>query len=403
MKFYSLLLLAPIVFSRNYIVVLKKETQFSDLVNHFVFIQQVQNVQPIDIFEISDFRGYTGDFEEHQIDQIKSDPVIDFIEEDILLHAYNLEVEHNSPWNLQRVSHRKGCNVEDPFGNIHLESDTCVLDYLYDSNDGKGVTVYVIDTGIFPTHEEFEGRASYGKSFIAGSRESNDENGHGTHCSSIVAGKTFGIAKAAEVVGVKVLDENGSGSLSGVIKGIEWVTKQKTVKKVASMSLGGGSSRALDMAVNSAVDSGIFMVVAAGNENSDACNSSPAGASKVISVGATDSDDSRAYYSNVGRCVSIFAPGSDIISAWIGDEKSTNTISGTSMACPHVSAVVASLLSRPEYENFTPAQMKEEIIKLSTKGAIYMNSKIKSENRLLYSNPPVRKEEFKLDFFMQWS
>lgn len=162
----------------------------------------------------------------------------------------------------------------------------------------------------------------------------------GTHCSGILAGSKYGVSKKAKVVGVRVLDANGSGSTSGVLKGIEWVVNQhksnQKSKSVASMSLGGGYSRVLNAAVNNAVDAGVFFVVAAGNEANNACNSSPASAVNAITVGATDIDDNLAWFSNTGSCVNILAPGVEILSAWIGNRKSTNVISGTSMSTPFI-------------------------------------------------------------------
>lgn len=313
---------------KKYIVVLKNDLNYSSLFTHFTLLKNATSTVQPRIFEFPKFQGYIGNFQESQIQDITSDPAVDYIEEDQPVHSFSLEVEHNSPWGLDRVSHRKPsiCNNE-------LKTN-CSRDYLYDSNDGSAVTVFIIDTGLFVDHSDFDGRASFGPSFITG-EDSNDGNGHGTHCAGTIGGKTYGIAKKAKLVGVRVLDKNGSGSMSGVLQGVEWVTKQKlknsSSKMVISMSLGGGRSRALDATVNAAVDTGIFVVTAAGNDADDACKSSPAGAAEVVTVGSTDSEDNRSSFSNVGKCVDIFAPGSDITSVWIGKKDSINTISGTSM------------------------------------------------------------------------
>lgn len=314
------------VSAKKYLVVLKNDVSYTNLFTHFNLL----NNNPT-VFEFEDFKGYISNFEESQVSAVANDPAVDFIEEDQPVQNFNLQVEHNSPWGLNRVSHHEKSTCEDY--EIETDEPTCSRDYLYDSNDGNGVTVFVVDTGIYADHSDFEGRAFYGPSFVG--KDSKDENGHGSHCAGTIGGKTYGIAKKAKLVGVRVLDENGSGSMSGVLKGVEWVTQQQrknsSSKMVISMSLGGGKSRVLDMAVNAAIDAGVFVSVAAGNSNEDACNSSPAGAAKVVTVGATDSEDNRSYFSNVGKCVDIFAPGSDITSVWIGDRDETNSISGTSM------------------------------------------------------------------------
>lgn len=309
---------------KQYVVVLKNDLTISSLFNHIEKLSLLEGVKPR-IFEFPTLQGYISHFQESQIQEIMNDPAVSYVEEDQLVHANLLEIEHNSPWGLDRVSHRKGSTCLNT---------NCTRDYLYDSNDGTSVTVFVIDSGIFVDHSDFEGRASFGPSFIPG-EDANDGNGHGSHCAGTIGGKTYGIAKKVKLVGVRVLDENGSGSMAGVLQGVEWVTHQQlknsSSKMVISMSLGGGKSRALDAAVNAAVDTGVFVVTAAGNDNEDACNSSPAGAAEVITVGSTDNEDNRSYFSNVGKCVDIFAPGSDIRSVWIGKNDSTNTISGTSM------------------------------------------------------------------------
>jgi len=227
---------------------------------------------------------------------------------------------------------------------------------------GEGVTAYVIDTGINIKHVEFEGRARWGKT-IPQNDVDEDGNGHGTHCAGTIASAKYGVAKKAELVAVKVLGSGGSGSMADVVGGVLWAVEdakkatkamamnpsstkaQKHKGFVANMSLGGGKSPSLDKAVNGAVTSGMHFGVAAGNENQDACNVSPAGASNPITVGASTLNDLRASFSNVGKCVDVFAPGLNILSTWNTGNQSTNTISGTSMASPHVVGMLAYLLS----------------------------------------------------------
>jgi len=246
------------------------------------------------------------------------------------------------------------------------------------------VTAYVIDTGTNVDHVDFEGRAKWGKTIPSGDPD-EDGNGHGTHCSGTVAGKKFGVAKKAHVKAVKVLRSNGSGSMSDVVKGVEWAAtdhKKNEGKKgnkgsVANMSLGGGKSPTLDLAVNAAVDAGIHFAVAAGNDNANSCNYSPAAADKAVTVGASTLGDERAYFSNFGKCTDIFAPGLNIQSTWIGSKYATNTISGTSMASPHICGLLAYYLSlQPSSDSayavadISPKKLKAQMIGVATKNIL---------------------------------
>ena len=291
----------------------------------------------------------------------------------------NSTTEKNAPWGLARISHRDGLR----FSTFDK--------YLYSADGGDGVDVYVIDTGTNYKHVDFEGRASWGKTIPSGDAD-EDGNGHGTHCSGTIAGKKFGVAKKAKIVAVKVLRSNGSGSMSDVVKGVEWAAnshsakveaaKKKEGKKgfkgsAANMSLGGGKSPTLDLAVNAAVDAGIHFAVAAGNDNADSCNYSPASAEKAVTVGATDLYDARAYFSNYGKCNDIFAPGVKILSTWKGSKYATNTISGTSMASPHIAGLLAYFLSlQPSKESdyavaaITPKKLKQNLMSIATQNKI---------------------------------
>jgi cerevisin len=272
------------------------------------------------------------------------------------------------------MSHRKGLTFSD------------YNRYLYAADAGEGVDVYIIDTGTNIDHVDFEGRAHWGKTIPANDVD-EDGNGHGTHCSGTVAGKKYGVAKKANVYAVKVLKSNGSGTMSDVVKGVEWAAtahleKVKKGKKgfkgsAANMSLGGGKSPALDRAVDGAVNAGIHFAVAAGNDNADSCSYSPASAALAVTVGASSLDDSRAYFSNYGPCNDIFAPGLNILSAWVGSKYATNTISGTSMAAPHIAGLLAYYLSlQPASDSayavaeITPKKLKENIISVATEGAL---------------------------------
>ena len=288
------------------------------------------------------------------------------------------ETEKNAPWGLARISHRDSLS----FGTWNK--------YLYAKDGGEGVDVYVIDTGTNYKHVDFEGRAHWGKTIPANDAD-EDGNGHGTHCSGTVAGKKYGVAKKANVYAVKVLRSNGSGTMSDVVKGVEWaaqahlkaVAEAKDGKKkgfkgsAANMSLGGGKSTTLDLAVNAAVDAGIHFAVAAGNDNADSCNYSPAAAENAVTVGASQLDDGRAYFSNYGKCNDIFAPGVNVLSTWIGSEHATNSISGTSMASPHIAGLLAYMLSlQPAKDSayavadITPKKLKANLISIATEGAL---------------------------------
>ena len=288
------------------------------------------------------------------------------------------DLEKQAPWGLARISHREPLS----FGTYNK--------YLYAHDAGVGVDVYVIDTGCNIEHADFGGRAHWGKTIPSGDAD-EDGNGHGTHCSGTVGGSKYGVAKNATIYAVKVLRSNGSGTMADVVKGVEWaanshleqVKKAKDGKRkgfkgsAANMSLGGGKTQTLDNAVNAAVDAGIHFAVAAGNDNADACNYSPAAASKAITVGASALDDSRAYFSNWGKCTDVFAPGLSILSTWIGSKYAVNTISGTSMASPHICGLVAYYLSlQPAADSdyavpaISPETLKANLLKVATVGAL---------------------------------
>ena len=287
-------------------------------------------------------------------------------------------VEKSAPWGLARISHRDSLS----FGTFNK--------YIFAEDGGEGVDVYVIDTGANTDHVDFEGRAHWGKT-IPENDEDLDGNGHGTHCSGTIAGKKYGVAKKANVYAVKVLRSNGSGTMSDVVMGVEWAAKAHSKKveaakngkgkgfkgSVANMSLGGGKSRTLDLAVNAAVDAGIHFAVAAGNDNADACSYSPASAENAVTVGASTLADERAYFSNFGKCTDVFAPGLNILSTWIGSKYAVNTISGTSMASPHIAGLLAYFLSlQPSKDSsfaipeITPKKLKEDLVRIATKGTL---------------------------------
>ncbi len=216
-------------------------------------------------------------------------------------------------------------------GLDRIDQRNLPLDNNYSANfDGTGVTAYVIDTGVNNAHVEFGGRSVSGYDFVDNDADASDCNGHGTHVAGTIGGSLYGVAKNVNLVGVRVLSCTGSGSTSGVIAGVDWVAANASGPSVANMSLGGGQSVALDSAVQSAVQSGVSFMLAAGNSNADACNYSPARVASGVTVGSTTSTDARSSFSNWGSCVDVFAPGSQIKSAWY--DGGYKTISGTSMA-----------------------------------------------------------------------
>jgi len=288
-----------------------------------------------------------------------------------------LDTQNPSPsWGLDRIDQR----------SLPLNSTFTA------TAQGSGVDTYIVDTGIYASHTEFTGRLAAGFSSIADSNGTNDCNGHGTHVAGTTAGTTYGIAKSATLIPVRVLDCSGSGSNSGVIAGLDWIVAHHISGKAAvvNMSLGGGASTALDTAVQNVINDGIVMVVAAGNSNVDACNTSPARATNALTVGATgqystgETTDSRSSYSNYGPCLDIFAPGSRITSSWIGGSAAISTISGTSMAAPHVAGVAAVLFGR--YPSSTASQIASMLRTAATPNVV-IGPGTGSPNYLLYLDP----------------
>jgi len=320
----------------------------------------------VDFVYDSALSGFAGNFSEQAIFGLSHNPNVEYIEADqvVAIDA----TQSPATWGLDRIDQR----------NLPLSNS-----YTYNFT-GAGVTAYIIDTGIRVTHNEFGGRASSGYDFVDNDSNTDDCNGHGTHVAGTVGGGTYGVAKGVSLVGVRVLNCSGSGTTSGVIAGINWVTSNHAAKAVANMSLGGGMSTALDNAVSNSIASGVVYAIAAGNSNRDACKFSPARTPSAITVGATTSTDARASYSNYGSCLDIFAPGSSITSSWYTSNTATNTISGTSMATPHVAGVVALYL---EGHSGTPQQVRDAIVGAATANVVGSAGR-NSPNLLLYSLVP---------------
>ncbi|WP_426362181.1 S8 family serine peptidase [Streptomyces sp. E-08] len=252
--------------------------------------------------------------------------------------------------------------------------------YTYPDAGGEGVTAYVIDTGVRITHQDFGGRAAHGFDAVDNDDTADDGNGHGTHVAGTIAGTSHGVAKKARIVAVRVLDDNGSGTTEQVVAGIDWVTKNHSGPSVANMSLGGGADEALDAAVQRAIASGVTFAVAAGNESSDAGQGSPSRVPEALTVASSTKDDEQSDFSNFGAVVDLYAPGSEITSDWNDSDTGVKTISGTSMATPHVTGAAALYLAA--HPSATPAETAAALTGTATPDAI-KNATSGTANKLL--------------------
>jgi len=311
--------------------------------------------------------GFAGSISEAARDGLMRDNRVLRVERDGIVTTSST-VQKNATWGLDRIDQRE----------LPLDGN-----YVY-QNEGSNVNAYIIDTGIRYSHNEFQGRAFFG--FDAFDEDGDDCNGHGTHVAGSVGGALYGVAKNVDLIAVRVLNCTGSGTFSGVIAGMDWVAESANGASVANMSLGGGSNQSVDDAVGRLFEAGIPTIVAAGNGNrggreQNACDYSPAGAEHAYTIGATSGNDSKTSWSNYGDCVNMFAPGASITSAWHTSNSATNTISGTSMAAPHVAGVAALYL-----QNNTNASVQDvytAISESSTKN-IVTNSRT-GNNHLVYS------------------
>ncbi|KAJ5494603.1 hypothetical protein N7463_010690 [Penicillium fimorum] len=282
-------------------------------------------------FDINGLKGYTANFDDATVKSIADDPSVKYVEPDMIVNATKNVVQADAPsWGLTRISSK----TPD------------ATDYVYDSTAGEGIVVYGVDTGIDIENADFGGRAEWGSNQV--DDDDTDGNGHGTHTASTAVGTKYGVAKKATIVAVKVLDADGSGTNSQVIAGMDWAVKDAesrgvTGKSVMNMSLGGSVSQAMNDAAANVVKGGIFLSVAAGNEAEDASNSSPASAPEVCTIAASTSSDGSASFSNFGSLVDLYAPGEGITAAFPGG--SAETLSGTSMAAPHVAGAAAYLMA----------------------------------------------------------
>ena len=307
-------------------------------------------------------KGFAAELPEQAVEALSRNPNVAYIELDSVVWA--TATQSPATWGLDRIDQRA----------LQLNNA-----YTYE-HTGNGVTAYIIDTGIRVDHTDFKGRASSGYDAVDGG-SADDCNGHGTHVAGTVGGESYGVAKDVHLVAVRVLNCSGSGTTSGVIAGIDWVTTHHTGPSIANMSLGGSASASLDTAVRNSIAAGISYAVSAGNNGRNACSFSPARVPEAMTIGATDSTDTKASWSNYGDCVDWFAPGVSITSAWYTSTTATNTISGTSMASPHAAGVAALYLQA--YPAATPQQLRDALFDATSKG-IVANSKTVN-NHLLYS------------------
>ncbi len=306
--------------------------------------------------------GYAAEMTEAQALALSEDPRVQFVEED---QVYSLvATQTNPPWGLDRIDQR-----DRPLNGTYNYNWT-----------GSGVRVYVIDTGIRTAHNQFGGRAS--NVFDVNGGNGQDCNGHGTHVAGTVGGSTYGVAKSVQLRGVKVFQCGNTTSTSNIIAGVNYVTANRILPAVANMSVGGGASSSMDTAVNNLINSGVTVAVAAGNSNANACNYSPARVAAAITVGSTTSSDVRSSFSNYGSCLDLFAPGSSIVSAWYTSNTATASLSGTSMASPHVAGAAA--LYKQAFPSASPSTIRNALVNNSTTNRI-TNPGTGSPNRLLYT------------------
>lgn len=308
--------------------------------------------------------GYAVRVSEAQAKKLAADPAVAAVAQD---QTVSIQATQTNPpsWGLDRIDQKR----------LPLDQR-----YTYPDSAGQGVTAYVIDTGVRISHRDFGGRAANGYDAVDNDNVAQDGNGHGTHVAGTVAGTSYGVAKKAKIVAVRVLNNSGSGTTAQVVAGVDWVARNAVKPAVANMSLGGGANTTIDSAVRRAIAAGVTFAVAAGNSNANAANYSPARVTEALTVGSTTNTDARSSFSNYGSVLDLFAPGSAIPSAWHTSDTATNSISGTSMASPHVAGAAAIYLGANP--SSSPAQVASGLIAAASTGVV-TNPGTGSPNRLL--------------------
>ncbi|KAF2450242.1 subtilase [Karstenula rhodostoma CBS 690.94] len=343
----------PMTIPGSYIFKVRKGSALGPLVEA---VFGILNILPTHVYSFGDFQGFSLDGVPSTIGFLASLAGIESIEPNTKVYASKLVTQKSAPWGLGRISH---------WANGFT-------DYVYDDTAGVDTYAYVIDTGIRTTHQDFEGRAIWGSNHV--DQDNTDGTGHGTHVAGTIGSKTYGVAKSTTLIAVKVLDSTGAGSTANVLKGVEWVvndatSKNRTGKAVVNLSLGGTPSTALNKAITAAVEQNLFVAVAAGNSATNAKYVSPASVPAACTVGATDRNDKLASFSNYGASVDVQAPGVGILGPGIVNDTATDTLSGTSMAAPHVAGLAAYLLALPG-NTVPPWALCDYIKQVGTKGVV---------------------------------
>ncbi|KAI0457402.1 subtilase [Xylaria acuta] len=355
----------------KYIVTLKSGISTTDFESHVSWARDVhaRSLSRRDTagvektYNIKDFNAYAVEMDAQTLAEIKAHPQVAEVEQDQVWHLFEethelseraLTTQSGATWGLGTISHRSSGSTS----------------YIYDSSAGAGTFAYIVDTGLLTTHTQFGNRGSYGYNAVGGANV--DSNGHGTHVAGTLGGSTYGVAKAATIISVKVFT-GSSSSTTIILDGYNWavndiISKGRQSRSVLSLSLGGGFSSAFNNAVNNAYSSGVLSVIAAGNDGANAANTSPASAANALTVAAIDSNWAFASFSNYGAVVDIAAPGVSVLSSWIGSNTATNTISGTSMSTPHVAGLALYLIALEGLS--TPAAVTARIKALGTSGRI---------------------------------
>ncbi|TLD26542.1 hypothetical protein PspLS_04323 [Pyricularia sp. CBS 133598] len=358
LSLFTLASAAPLIKARSgttipgaYIVVLKNESADEFRIQSAI----MSTVEKTAEWKQEEFNGFAAKLSSEELQALQDAPEVDFIEEDAEVSINAIVTQTGAPWGLARISSTSRGGTT----------------YRYDDSAGVGTCSYVIDTGLYAAHSDFGGRASQVANFVDNSN--TDGNGHGTHVAGTIGGTRYGVAKRTTLLGVKVLNASGSGTNSGVISGMNFVVTDARTRScpngvVVNMSLGGSTSTAINNAARAITSAGHFLAVAAGNSNANAANFSPASEPSACTVGATTSSDAKASYSNYGALVDVFAPGSGVLSAWIGGTSASRSIDGTSMASPHIAGLGAYFLALRGPQ--TPAALCSYIASNANRGVI---------------------------------